>query len=102
VAGEAHVAAKVGIAFPAVATFAAGDGRIDRHSLSLSVTAVNDAGELVTQHQRSIQAGIANAGRLIPVQIGAAKPDGRYAQHNLVLSGDRIAFIVQAQLTNSV
>nr|WP_240731924.1 hypothetical protein [Egibacter rhizosphaerae] len=52
------------------------DRRIDRHPLAVAVTTDERAGQLVADHQRFIEARVADATFGEPVEVGPADPHG--------------------------
>ena len=69
---EPDVRAQVAVAVPAEGARLARDRRVDRHRGPV----LGDAGELVAEHERAVEPGVADARLAVPVQIGSAQPHG--------------------------
>ena len=102
VAGEVHPGAQVlqpGAALPAPA---AGQGGIEPDRAAGQRAGDHDAGQLVPEHQRSGDRGVADRARGEPVQVGAAQSDGRHADEALPGSDDRVGPLLDADVAGRV
>src|SRR5688572_2931400 len=68
VTGKNEVRAKIGMSMLAEFTMPAGDGRVDRHTL----TVFRDTCKLMSQHQRVLELRVADGAFREPVQVRAA------------------------------
>jgi hypothetical protein len=76
--------------------------RVDGDALARARPALDDADELVPEHERLREDGVADARFLEPVPVGAAQADGGHAHEHLAGSGRRRRLVVQAEIACGV
>ena len=77
-------------------------GRVDGDASAVERSALDDAGELVPEHERLGQPGIPDAALAEPVQIGSAQADGRHADQTLAVGRRRWGLVGDADVTETV
>ncbi len=88
-AGEPRRDADVRAPAPARLATAARVGRVGDDALTGPWPVGDDATELVAEHQRPSQAGVADGALAIPMSVRAAQPDRRDPDQDLAPSGRR-------------
>jgi hypothetical protein len=96
--GEEEILTQVRITSQAVAALSTGYAGIYCHALAL----LGHPGELVAEDQRPIQARIADATLMKPVQVRSTKADRLDVEERLTRSGKGIRLLVDAQVTETV
>ena len=81
---------------------AAGYGRIERHPFSGARPGLDRADELVSQHERVRQGGVADRPLDEPVPIRSAEPDCGHADQNLPVGRCRGGLVVEAEVAPAV
>ena len=81
---------------------AARDRGIDGDALALARAGGDDARELVPEHERSLELGVADAALEQPVTVRAAETHGGDADEHLARRGRRVRLVVQSQLARPV
>jgi hypothetical protein len=86
-------------AHPAAATR---DGGIEHDPLTGPPTRLDDAPELVAEHERRAEHSVSDPAFDHPMPVGTAEPDRRDAYQQLTLERSGIRLLVQTQLPGSV
>ena len=81
---------------------AARNGGIDGNTFALASARDDDARELVPEHQRMLEPGVADAALEQPVPIRAAETHGGDAHEHLPRRGRRVRLVVQPRLVRPV
>jgi hypothetical protein len=102
VAGEHHVRAEVLIALEAARAAPAVQRRVDRDAAPVERAALDDARELVTDDERAGEPRVADPALLVPVQVGAAQPDGLDAHQALVRARLAYGLVGHADVAGAV
>ena len=90
------------MALEAALAASAGERRIDGDAPAVERTALDDARELVADHERLREARVADAALLVPVQVGAAEPDRLDAHEALPRAGRLHRLLRNAHVTDAV
>jgi hypothetical protein len=72
------------------------------HGIAGSRTSFDDADELVPEHERLREDGVADPRLLEPVPVGAAQADGGHAHEHLAGCCSRRRLVVQAKVAGAV
>ena len=81
---------------------AAGNGGIDGNAFALTRAGGDHARELVPEHERMLELGVADSALEQPVAVRAAEPHGGDAHEQLAGRGRGVRLVVQAQLVRPV
>ena len=100
--GEANGRAQVLEAGRAGRARAARDSGIDGNALALTRAGGDHPRELVPEHERMLELGVADAALEQPVTVRAAESDGGDAHEHLPRRRRRVRLVVQAQLVRPV
>jgi hypothetical protein len=102
VTGEHDIGTEVAVSVKAHFAPSARQGRIDRHQLSVTRTALDYTGEFMPRHQRPGEPRIADAGFGEPVQVGSAQADGGDAHQFFSGARDRDGLGVRPDIADTV
>ena len=102
VAGEAHGRAEVLEPGRTEIARAARDGGIDGDAFALARPGDDDARELVPEHERMLEPGVADAALEQPVTVRAAETHGGDAHEHLPRRRRRVRLVVQPRLVRPV
>ena len=79
-----------------------GDGGIERDTLPGARARDDDAGRLVPEHERCVEARVADPAGRHPVAIGAAQAHGAHPHDRFARLRLTVRLLVQAQVAGSV
>ena len=102
VAGEAHGRAEVLEPARADIARAARNGGIDGNALALTPAGGDDARELVPEHERMLEPGVADATLEQPVPVRAAEAHGGHAHEHLPRRRRRVRLVIQPKVVRPV
>ena len=101
-AGKAEVVAKVLSTEATLATRVARDRRVDGHELPGPVTARDDPGKLMPEHERRRNPAVTDRPLGEPVEVRPADPDRRDAHELFVGAGRRLGLVMETKVTRAV
>jgi hypothetical protein len=78
------------------------DGRVECDSLPRARPRHDYTGELVTEHERALERGVADRAFGDPMAVGAAQPDRGDVHEDLPLARDDVRLLVQAKIAHTV
>ena len=102
VTAEPDVRAEVAVAGPADEAVSTRVRRLHDDPLALARAGDDEAAHLVAEHERLDHLRLADAAVLVPVEVGAAQPDGGDADELLPRRGDGLGFLVDTDVAGAV
>ena len=102
VTGEPHVGAEVRMALAAQIAVLARDRRVDGDAAAGQRAGLDNARELVPDHQRGVQARVSDRALVEPVQVGSADADGLDAHERLARPRLGLRLVGHAQVADAV
>ena len=83
---------------PAEIAAATGHRGVEHHALSLARPGLDRPDELVPEHERPVESGVADPSFEEPVPVRPAQPDRRHAHGDLSIVRLRIRLVVEPQV----